>query len=185
MNRSFLTCGSTLTTNDKTPILVYGYGNPGRQDDGLGIAFSQTIENATFSHCVVEQNYQLNAEDALLISEYSIVVFVDASHTPEHFSLSSIKPAHEIGFTTHAMEPSSVVGLCNELYSKQPACFLLEIRGHEWAMKEGLAETAQQNMNMALKAILPLFSSDDRVAFLNNLVKNIQEKQLHNFHVTS
>lgn len=161
-----------MTTNDQTPILVYGYGNPGRQDDGLGIAFSQAIENARFPGCIVEQNYQLNAEDALLISEYTIVVFVDASHTPEHFSLSEIKPAHEIGFTTHAMEPSSVVGLCNELYGKLPACYLLEIRGHEWEMKEGLAETADGNLKMALDAFLPLFSSENRGVFLRAAVQS-------------
>lgn len=159
-----------MTTNDKTPILVYGYGNPGRQDDGLGIAFSQAIEDACIHDCTVEQNYQLNAEDALLISEYPIVVFADASHTPEYYSFSQIKPAHEIGFTTHAMEPSSVVGLCNELYSKKPECYLLEIRGHAWEMKEGLAPEAASNLKMALDVFFPLFSSENRAAFLRSLV---------------
>jgi hydrogenase maturation protease len=157
-----------LTVNDQTPILVYGYGNPGRRDDGLGIAFSQAIENAGFPDCTVEQNYQLNAEEALLIADFPLVLFADASHTPEHFSLSRIKPAIEIGFTTHAMEPSSVVGLCHELYAKEPECYLLEIRGHEWAMKEGLGATAESNLKLALDAFLPLFSCENRASFLKN-----------------
>lgn len=150
-----------MTVNDQTSILVYGYGNPGRQDDGLGIAFSQAIEDTHFPACTIEQNYQLNAEDALLISNFPLVLFVDASHTPEHFSLTPIKPAIEIGFTTHAMEPSSVVGLCHELYSKKPECYLLELRGYEWNMQEGLSAAGEKNLKAALEFVAPLLNSAD------------------------
>ena len=59
-------------------ILFYGYGNPGRQDDALGISFvdemekwvkSQKLENIDF-----DTNYQLNIEDAEKISQYDLVI---------------------------------------------------------------------------------------------------------------
>ena len=158
-----------MTTNDQPSILIYGYGNPGREDDGLGIAFIDALDKQSLPHCTLEQNYQLNAEDALLISEFPVVLFVDASLTPEHFSLSRIKPAYEIGFTTHAMEPSSVVALCNQLYHLNPSCYLLEIKGYSWEMKEGLSENAVKNLENAIEVISPVIQIQDPVPRLELL----------------
>ena len=50
-------------------ILVYGYGNPGRQDDGLGVALVEELEQWVATEKIpgldFDSNYQLNAEDAL------------------------------------------------------------------------------------------------------------------------
>ena len=63
--------------------LIYGYGNPGRQDDGLGSALVEALEKwlppALRSRVVLDSNYQLNAEDALAISGHDTVIFVDAA----------------------------------------------------------------------------------------------------------
>ncbi|MBN1758749.1 MAG: hydrogenase maturation protease [Chitinispirillaceae bacterium] len=140
--------------NKRSSILIFGFGNPGRQDDGLGIALVDRLEPLDLPSCTFEQNYQLNAEDALLIADYDIVIFADASVAVASVALTEIEPSHEIGFTTHAMHPSSVVGLCNELYSKFPKCYLLEMRGFEWEMKEGLSEEAEVVLREATEMIL-------------------------------
>jgi hydrogenase maturation protease len=144
-----------LTADTLPSILVFGFGNPGRQDDGLGIALVDRLEPLNLPSCSFEQNYQLNAEDALLISEFDTVIFADASVAVESFSLTPIAPALEIGFTTHAMHPASVVALCNQLYSKFPECYLLEMRGFEWEMKEGLSEGAEDILRKTVEMLLP------------------------------
>jgi hypothetical protein len=60
-------------------ILVIGYGNPGRHDDGLGPAFAELVEKLDLDHVTVEAGYQLTVEDAAIISEHDVVVFVDAA----------------------------------------------------------------------------------------------------------
>jgi len=64
-------------------VLIYGYGNPGRQDDALGNEMVKKIQDWIDEHklkCMeTDSNYQLNIEDAEKISEWPIVVFVDAS----------------------------------------------------------------------------------------------------------
>jgi Ni,Fe-hydrogenase maturation factor len=49
-------------------VLIYGYGNPGRRDDGLGIKMSELIAHWSEAHHLeqieVDSNYQLNIEDA-------------------------------------------------------------------------------------------------------------------------
>ena len=55
--------------------------------------------------------------------------------------------------------PSSVVALCKELYSVEPQCWLLEIRGYKWEMEEKLSEGAQENLRRAIKSVVPLLEN--------------------------
>lgn len=138
-------------------LLLYGYGNPGRQDDGLGIALAEKIDlwaRERFPGKVeVDTNYQLNIEDAEKISHYQMVVFADASQENiESFTFTPVTPSKAtIEFTMHAMSPSYIVHLCRDLFQKQPDCFLLHIRGYEWEMKEGLSEDAKINLQSSLQ----------------------------------
>ena len=147
-------------------ILLYGYGNPGRQDDGLGIRLAEDVQNGNFPGVTVDSNYQLNAEDALTISQYDIVVFADASkHDIEGFRFSIVPPAAEIAFTTHAMAPGSVVALCQQLYDTCPPVYMLEIKGYDWNIAEGLSQKANDNLSQAMAFLTPLIASPSTERF--------------------
>ncbi|MBD3243113.1 MAG: hydrogenase maturation protease [Chitinivibrionales bacterium] len=144
-------------------ILVYGYGNPGRRDDGLGVLFAEHIGKLALGHVKVETNYQLNAEDALEAAEHDVVIFADASYNEgDSFRFSTLLPAHEVAFTTHAMAPGSVLALCQELYDKRPDAYLLELRGYEWEMGEGLSERGAEALKRAVSFMEPLLREGDR-----------------------
>lgn len=131
-------------------ILVYGFGNPGRQDDGLGPAIIDRLDTEKIPGVVTDCNYQLNIEDASYVAENDIVVFVDASvNADEPFSFSRIEPSAEITFTTHSMSPQSVLALCAELYDKKLDAYVLGIRGYEWDFEVGLTSRAESNLNEA------------------------------------
>jgi hydrogenase maturation protease len=135
----------------KPKILIHAYGNPGRGDDGLGNAFLEMchpwLSSEYEHHITSECSFQLNVEDAYTMSEFDIVVFVDATKEEiENFSFAKIQPELQSSFTTHAMSPSGVLYLCNELYGKLPETYLLQVRGYEWKMLEGLSEQAEQNL---------------------------------------
>ena len=63
---------------DNKKILLIGYGNPGRLDDGLGPAFAKAVEALHTPGVTVEANYQLAVEDAHAVAQHEIVVFADA-----------------------------------------------------------------------------------------------------------
>ncbi len=136
-------------------ILIYGYGNPGRQDDGLGDAVVQLIEQTPIPGVTTDSNYQLNIEDAALVAEHDLVVFADASvNAAEPFEFTRIHPASEIAFTTHAMSAPSVLALCEELYQKKPTAYLLAIRGYEWNQEQPMSEPAKNNLKKAYTFLL-------------------------------
>lgn len=137
--------------NSARPILVYGYGNPGRQDDGLGVELVAQLEAwaqaEQISGLVFDSNYQLNAEDALAVAESRAVVFIDAAKEgAEPFSFQRLDPQAEIAFSTHAMSPESVLALAAELYEARPPAWILAIRGHAWEPNEPPGATALSNL---------------------------------------
>ena len=136
-------------------ILLYGYGNPGRQDDGLGNVFIDQMEEWVNKQGLkgfdFDSNYQLNIEDALEISDYELVIFVDASvEDIADFFVSKVNSNTKVTFTTHAASPGYVVDLCKKMYNKAPVTLLLHIKGYEWEFKEGLTEKAKQNLEKAI-----------------------------------
>lgn len=140
-------------------ILVYGYGNPGRRDDGLGVALIDKLDEARLPGVNLDSNYQLNIEDADNISGYEAVIFVDASHTVEKpYSFYKISPSAEITFTTHSMSPESVLALCQDIYGKTPEAYVLAIPGYEWDIAEGLSGDAKMNLNAAVEFMISLLS---------------------------
>ncbi len=147
----------------KACCLVYGYGNLGRQDDGLGILLAEKWEYWARKHGIdhidFEYNYQLNIEDAHTISQYENVIFLDASvEDIEDVKLSRVTPTAETEFTMHAMYPGFILHLCQSLYDKSPNTFLLSIKGYEFEFNEGISEEAQGNLEMAFEMAIELFS---------------------------
>ena len=135
-------------------ILVYGYGNPGRQDDGLGIALATQLEKWAAENQITDirfdNNYQLNIEDAEAISNHDLVIFADASEEEiDDFCLSVVDGTGKLAFTTHSASPSYILKLCQELFQKDPLVLLLHIKGYAWEFKEGLSHRAEENLKAA------------------------------------
>lgn len=136
-------------------ILLYAYGNPGRQDDGLGNVFIEEmkkwVKQNNLEGFSFDSNYQLNIEDALEISKHDVVVFIDASTEDiEDFCMSKVDATAKVTFTTHAASPGYVVDLCKQLYKKSPPTYLLHIKGYDWGLAEGLSDKANENLEKAV-----------------------------------
>lgn len=135
-------------------ILVYGYGNPGREDDGLGIELMRRLETwskqSGLSEIDFDSNYQLNIEDAEIISDKDVVIFADASTEEiDDFTMTEVTAESEATFTTHAASPGYIVKLCMELFGKCPSVYLLHVKGYQWEFREGISEKAEHNLQTA------------------------------------
>lgn len=148
-------------------ILIYAYGNPGRQDDGLGNALVAALEHwltaAGMDHVEVDSNFQLNIEDAENIHNREVVVFVDASvENIGAYHLGRVEPSGgRSEFTFHTASPAYILALCKKLYDIEPATYLLQIRGYEWEFREGLSPGAAENLEAALEFLKGKISRGD------------------------
>lgn len=135
-------------------ILIFGYGNPGRQDDGLGIRLAQNIEEwvreNNYRNISIDTNYQLNIENAYNLNDFDIVVFADASkENIKSYKFEAIKPIVNPRFSMHSVSPEFVIGLCSEMYGNSPKTYVLHIKGYEWEFMKEPTKEASQNLSAA------------------------------------
>ncbi len=151
-------------------ILIIGYGNPDREDDGVawhvlmalaeqyGIPVPEDYLDGLFpenSSLDLLTALQLTPEMAETIAEYDAVCFVDA-HTgamPEDLNIVSLKPIFQNSPFTHHMTPDSVLSIVKELYSKQPVALLVSIRGYSFTFAHQLSSLTQKHAEEAVKQI--------------------------------
>ncbi|MBN2211628.1 MAG: hydrogenase maturation protease [Sedimentisphaerales bacterium] len=140
-------------------VLLIGYGNPGRLDDGLGPALAEAIAALKPEGVTVEANYQLTVEDAEEAARHQVVIFADASvNGVEPFYFHKLEPAAATSFSTHRIDPENVLALATNMFGAEPAGYVLGIRGYEFnEFGEYLSPTAQHNLTLAvsfLKSVL-------------------------------
>lgn len=147
-------------TGPSPKVLIYGYGNPGRLDDGLGTLFAHRIEPEAMG-TTIEADYQLNVEDASLLAEHDIVLFVDASVSgPAPFSFSRIRPKASTSFTSHSVAPEGLLELSAQIFHRHPQAYLLGIRGYDFdEFGEKLTAGADANLRAALDFVTSLLKT--------------------------
>ncbi len=149
-----ITPDAILADYNHSSCLIYGIGNVGRQDDGLGWAFIDWLESTSF--CVeskIMRHYQLHLEDADLISRKKRVLFVDATKAPdvESFRLEKVAPKMDFSFTSHAISIPAIMATCEQCFQCLPEVHLLAIKGYEWELQEGLTPMATRNLEAAVE----------------------------------
>jgi hydrogenase maturation protease len=146
-------------------VLVLGYGNPGRQDDGLGPAVAASVDAQGWPHVTAQDNYQLNIEDAIDVAAHDIVWFVDATKVgPEPYDVQVVQPAASIEFTSHLVRPAAILAIAQRCYGASPQAFTLAVRGYEFAFIEALTSAAVRNLHDALAMLT------ERLRPVSNLV---------------
>jgi hydrogenase maturation protease len=140
-----------VSVERKRSIFVLGYGNPGRQDDGLGPKAAEGIASLGLPFVSTDAAFQLNIEDAEAISGHDVVIFVDASvSAPEPFSFERLYPAGEVTFTSHSVSPGSILRLCTDHFGPAPEAYVMGIRGYSFEFEEEMTAAARGNLEKAL-----------------------------------
>jgi hydrogenase maturation protease len=140
-------------THALADVLVIGFGNPGRLDDGLGPELAKAVERQQLPGVTVDADYQLTVEDAAEVARHDVVIFADADVSgPEPFWVKRIHAGREhLSFTSHSVEPQDVLTLAKQLFHAEPEAYLLGVRGYEFnEFGERLSPQAQANLAEAI-----------------------------------
>lgn len=147
-------------------LVVFGWGNESRGDDGLGPALLRRVAQA-WPAAVCIEDYQLQIEHALDLDGADLALFLDAGKdTPAPFSFSAVEPCEGMAHTSHALSPRQVLEVFRKVRGHAPPpAFQLCVRGERFELGEDLSDEARGRLEAAwrfLQALTPANEGDWR-----------------------
>jgi len=139
-------------------VLVIGYGNPSRRDDGVGHYVVEKVERLAGGSINTLALHQLGPELAETIKDYDLVIFVDAhsGEYPERLRVASIEAVYRPSAFTHFMSPNSLLALAKSLYHKEPQAFSVSVRGYDFDFGTELSAETHRWADIAVERILEM-----------------------------
>jgi hydrogenase maturation protease len=157
-------------------VLVIGYGNALRSDDGVGpaVAAALSCDVRAFGLTVL-QRHQLTPELAPDLAAASRVILIDAEAPvadgevemsreretdPSRIAVRAIEPASaDHAASSHHLDPATLLALANELYGSAPRTYLISVRGECFEAGDELTNDVQAAVPLAVEATLRLCGS--------------------------
>jgi hydrogenase maturation protease len=132
-------------------LVVFGWGNDARGDDGLGPLLLARIAAAGWPEVTIIEDFQLQIEHALDLDGAELALFVDAGRdTPAPFAFAEIAPKNAFRHTTHALAPEAVLDVFARLRGRAPPpSFTLCVRGERFELGDGLSDAAREGLEAA------------------------------------
>jgi len=131
-------------------VLVIGYGNPMRGDDGVGGHVAQTLDRHFHDDPGVRVigSHQLTPEMAEDVAASEFVLFLDAAAgpAPGTIEIANLEPQPEGASFSHHLSPAMLLSAALELYGSAPRAQLLTIIGASFELGEALSPGIAQQM---------------------------------------
>jgi hydrogenase maturation protease len=132
-------------------ILVIGYGNDWRGDDGLGPLIAASVAALNLPGVRVRTALQLLPELAADLAEVRLVIFVDASEDPSESGVQvrALIAEDATDWCTHHADPRPLLALTRALYERIPEAWWLTVSGRNFDIGQGLSVVAEKNARRA------------------------------------
>jgi hydrogenase maturation protease len=165
--------------NEPRRILVLGYGNVNRQDDGIGLYVINEIAQRLGHQPINPQDEgllclgesldltfvpQLVPELAEILASYDEVYLVDA-HTgtyEEPIHWETLSYVYTPSAFTHHMTPATLLAITAALYGRAPIGYLISVRGSHFGFGMGLSPEAQKLSQEAAEQIVNAWACKPR-----------------------
>ena len=145
-------------------VLIIGYGNPLRSDDGVGWRVAEELERKLSGRGVeVITRHQLTPELADMVRGSMVVLFVDAEcdGLPGTVTCSRVRPLAPTDPFSHQLSPGAVLGLAQELYGKIPPAFTFSICGECFEVGETLSPQVTENLTGLVAQVAAMACAPD------------------------
>jgi hydrogenase maturation protease len=147
-------------------ILVVGYGNPLRGDDGVGWHAAELLaSDPRLAGARVLAHHQLVPELAADISRASLVVLVDAAADGDAGSVSvrRIQPCRTDPATwSHHLAPESLAGLAIDLYGAVPPIVLVSVAAGSFAEGDRLSGALKRALPEVVEVVAGIINGQHR-----------------------
>lgn len=144
-------------------LLVIGYGNPLRRDDGFGgVVARQVAAGRAGRRTVALACHQLTPELAEPIGGADLVVFVDACQgpCPGRVSWQPVEPAPPGAPFSHALDPAALLAWARDLFGGCPGGLLVSVDAADLGYGEGLSPAVEAAVPEVVERICRLAEAE-------------------------
>jgi hydrogenase maturation protease len=146
----------------RATILVIGYGNALRGDDGVGPRVAATVAGWGRPDLEALGVHQLTPELAVPLAAAELAIFVDArlAGAGEAVEIRPLEPAFPQQTFGHRGDPRSLLALAGAIYGRHPRAWSVTVPAANLALGEGLSPTAEDGLEVALRRISNLIDAN-------------------------
>ena len=144
-------------------VLVIGYGNELRSDDGVGPRVARAIAARKLREVEAICSHQLLPEMAELVAGARAVIFIDAAAVAEDsVAVRPLDVATEEAALGHTSDPSWLLALTQALSGRVPLAWLVTVSAPNLDFGESLSASAERGAAEADRLVLRLLTEELR-----------------------
>lgn len=143
-------------------VLILGYGNTLRRDDGLGFRAATALAMSRRPDAITALAiHQLQPELSELAAHADVVLFVDASRAgePGQLRCRAVAPDGSGSDMTHHVSPAALLALAREIYGTVPRAFEISLCGESFEVGEGLSPGIESQLPRLIHFVADLASA--------------------------
>jgi len=135
-------------------ILVIGYGNTLRRDDGVGPKVAEAVTGLALPGVRALACPLLTPELAEAVSQARLVIFVDAAvDAPREVQWRKLAPAASSQIMAHAASPATLLALARDVFGHAPEAWWLTIPVEDLGIGEEFSPLAQRGFESAVQEV--------------------------------
>ena len=135
-------------------ILVIGYGNTLRRDDGVGPRVAEAVAALCLPGVRTLACPLLTPEIAEAVSQARVVIFVDAAvDAPRQVQLRTLAPAESSQVMAHAASPTTLMALARDVFGHAPEAWLITVPVEDLGIGEEFSPLAERGFETAVKHV--------------------------------
>lgn len=147
-------------------LLVIGYGNTLRSDDGVGPRVAEAVEALRLPRVLTLSLPQLSPEHGEHLARVKQAIFVDASvdtsvDAPGEVHLRPLEPAATARVNAHAVSAATLLAIARDIFGRAPRAWSLTIPASDFSFGEELTPAVAGSVEKAVARIVA-FVRDDR-----------------------
>jgi hydrogenase maturation protease len=141
-------------------VLVIGYGNPLRSDDGFGPCVAERLAgDDRLAGAQVVARHQLTPELADDMARARFVVFVDArvdAGPPGRIRVERLAPDDATRSSSHHVDPAGLLALSEQVYGRAPAAALVSVSAGSVEIGERLTPAVAGAVAAAVETVVAI-----------------------------
>ncbi len=141
----------------KNKILIIGYGNTLRGDDGVGYKIAEIIEQWNLDNITSFAVHQLTPDLAENIAKVDTVIFIDAVPVTDintaKLEIKTLYINPKSNNLAHHNNPEQLLSLTQAIYNKVPQAYWILVPAINFNFSEELSPISQKYVNLTLEKI--------------------------------